>query len=213
MLVAVVVGIIMAIVVGVSIIPTIVDAIRPEVVEETTEVVETGGTLASVLVYVFIATLLLGAVAWIAGEGTISFDWFHRWISGRPNPKFLNQSFSYKSQFLRKDRGNLDKLLGIKIEPVNGTEEEPLQLRGKTLVLSKEFAWYLDEKHSVYTMYKLVGLHHRHRNLNSVFIVGKDIHTGQPYLLRLPPGYLEEPLGDCIGWCIQAGKGDKLKEV
>lgn len=211
MVIAVLVGIMVAIVMGVSLIPLFVG--EPEVVEEAVEVVENGGALGSVVVYVFVIVLILGAVAIIGGTEGISFDWFRRWISGRPNPKFLTQSFSYKSKSLREDRSNLDKLIGVKIEPIDGTEEEPLQLRGKTLVLSKEFSWYLDEKHSAYTMYKLVGLHHRHRNLNSVFIIGKDIHTGLPYLLRLPPDYLEESLGDCIGWCIQAGKGDILKEV
>lgn len=67
MLVAVLIGIMISIVVGVSLIPTILTSI--------TAVNATGDTpaglmaLINVLPYVFVAVILLGAVAWIGGQG------------------------------------------------------------------------------------------------------------------------------------------------
>lgn len=63
MLVAVLIGIMISIVVGVSLVPTILD---------TTKSITTPAGLASligVLPYVFVAVILLGAVAWIGGQG------------------------------------------------------------------------------------------------------------------------------------------------
>lgn len=79
MLVAVLIGIMISIVVGVTLIPTIMTAITA--VNNTTGVntscaTETVGeylpglmALISVLPYVFVAVILLGAVAWIGGQG------------------------------------------------------------------------------------------------------------------------------------------------
>lgn len=67
MLVAVLIGIMISIVVGVSLIPTILTSI--------TAVNASGSTppglmaLINVLPYVFVAVILLGAVAWIGGQG------------------------------------------------------------------------------------------------------------------------------------------------
>lgn len=70
MLVAVLIGIMISIVVGVSLVPVIL---------ETTAAISTGATggsapaglvaLVGVLPYVFVAVILLGAVAWIGGQG------------------------------------------------------------------------------------------------------------------------------------------------
>lgn len=63
MLVAVLIGIMISIVVGVSLVPVIL---------ETTAAITTPAGLAalvSVLPYVFVAVILLGAVAWIGGQG------------------------------------------------------------------------------------------------------------------------------------------------
>lgn len=63
MLVAVLIGIMISIVVGVSLVPVIL---------ETTAAVTSPSGLASlvgVLPYIFIAVILLGAVAWIGGQG------------------------------------------------------------------------------------------------------------------------------------------------
>lgn len=63
MLVAVLIGIMISIVVGVSLIPTIlttIDALPTDM--------DSGlGALVDVLPYVFVAVILLGAVAWIGG--------------------------------------------------------------------------------------------------------------------------------------------------
>lgn len=212
MRIASLIGIMMAFVVGINLIPVFVGS------EEVVEEVANGSSLIDILPLIIVVLILIGAVAWVGGivgggEGLPFGRWISSWTTRRPNPKSLGQYFSYRSWPLREDKNNLDRLVGVKIEPIEGTEEEPLQLRGTTLALSKEFCWYLDEKHSKHTMYKMVGLHGRHRNFNCIYILGIDSHTRQPYLLRLPPGYLQRPLEDCLRWCLQAGMGDIIKEV
>ena len=74
MLVAVLIGIMISIVVGVSLVPVIV-----QTTGNITYAVGTGTStanapaglqaLVSVLPYVFVAVILLGAVAWIGGQG------------------------------------------------------------------------------------------------------------------------------------------------
>jgi len=63
MLVAVLIGIMISIVVGVSLVPVIL--------ETTAEITSPTGlaALVGVLPYVFVAVILLGAVAWIGGQG------------------------------------------------------------------------------------------------------------------------------------------------
>ena len=66
MLVAVLIGIMISIVVGVSLIPTILTTVAALPTSTTPS-----GLLAlvNVLPYVFVAVILLGAVAWIGGGG------------------------------------------------------------------------------------------------------------------------------------------------
>lgn len=79
MLVAVLIGIMISIVVGVSLVPVIVSS-TTNIVYTDMSVFTTGvyltvalGTglaaLVSVLPYIFVAVILLGAVAWIGGQG------------------------------------------------------------------------------------------------------------------------------------------------
>ena len=63
MLVAVLIGIMISIVVGVSLIPTILTTIDAL----PTDMDDGLGALVDVLPYVFVAVILLGAVAWIGG--------------------------------------------------------------------------------------------------------------------------------------------------
>jgi len=64
-LVAVLIGIMISIVVGVSLIPTILTTIDA-LPTDTPSGLE---ALVNVLPYVFVAVILLGAVAWIGGQG------------------------------------------------------------------------------------------------------------------------------------------------
>lgn len=73
MLVAVLIGIMISIVVGVTLVPVVVDTTY-----NITYTTVSGGTttaptalqsLVSVLPYIFVAVILLGAVAWIGGQG------------------------------------------------------------------------------------------------------------------------------------------------
>ena len=63
MLVAALIGIMISIVVGVSLIPTILTTIRAL----PTDTPDGLKALVNVLPYVFVAVILLGAVAWIGG--------------------------------------------------------------------------------------------------------------------------------------------------
>lgn len=63
MLVAVLIGIMISIVVGVSLIPTILDTIDALPTDAAAGLL----ALVDVLPYVFVAVILLGAVAWIGG--------------------------------------------------------------------------------------------------------------------------------------------------
>jgi len=65
MLVAVLIGIMISIVVGISLLPTILTTIDA-LPTNTPEGLE---ALVNVLPYVFVAVILLGAVAWIGGGG------------------------------------------------------------------------------------------------------------------------------------------------
>lgn len=79
MLVAVLIGIMISIVVGVSLVPVIVSSTTNIVYTDmgafTTGIYYTQAlgaglaSLVSVLPYIFVAVILLGAVAWIGGQG------------------------------------------------------------------------------------------------------------------------------------------------
>ena len=78
MLVAVLIGIMISIVVGVSLVPVIVDSttgiqvLQWNAASTTMTTTTLSGGLAAlveVLPYVFVAVILLGAVAWIGGQG------------------------------------------------------------------------------------------------------------------------------------------------
>ena len=65
MLVAVLIGIMISVVVGVSLVPTITTSIATVKADPLTPTALEG--LVDVLPYVFVAVILLGAVAWIGG--------------------------------------------------------------------------------------------------------------------------------------------------
>jgi len=60
-----------SIVVGVSLVPTIVESINTSVatIDASTHTITGLTGLLDVLAYVFVAVILLGAVAWIGGQG------------------------------------------------------------------------------------------------------------------------------------------------
>jgi uncharacterized protein involved in cysteine biosynthesis len=70
-LVGVLISIMISIVVGVSLVPTIVTSINSSVNALNTSTHQITGLagLLDVLAYVFVAVILLGAVAWIGGQG------------------------------------------------------------------------------------------------------------------------------------------------
>lgn len=65
MLVAVLIGIMISIVVGVSLVPTILTTIDSLPTDTDSGLL----ALINVLPYIFVAVILLGAVAWIGGQG------------------------------------------------------------------------------------------------------------------------------------------------
>lgn len=183
-----------------------VGVVGAEEVPASCELVGVGiGIVVIAGLFVMISVAAMGSSVWAFITGR-----------NRRNPKMTIVHFARLADVLRAEMRVLDKTLGLEIVPIDGTEDNPVQLRlgkEKRLVISKEFKWYLVEKHPNHKMYKLVGLHDRRRGLNGVYVLGRDSHTGIPFLLRLPPNYLRVSLQHCINWCIRVGKKDIVKEV
>ncbi len=76
-----------------------------------------------------------------------------------------------------------------------------------------DFSWLVMERHAKHIMFKVVGTSLGRRVRDAVYLIGKDTHTGQPYVLRCPPEYREEPILSCISWCINAEKLTDYVEV
>ncbi len=205
--IAALIGIMVAIVVAVSLIGSL-----PEAVEEGA-----ANGLVGIIAVVVASVILTGVASWIGfsgGDTSGITSPIRRWMARRPNPKSLREYFSALQIYIREDVSGFDKVFGLKYESVEGSDDNPLMLHnGNILTVSKNLEWFLVEKSSKYAMYKLVGIHKEHRNLNSIYIIGKDSYTNIPFLYRLPPSFLYSNLGDCIRWCMEAGKLDDIKEV
>ena len=167
---------------------------------------EAAGVVAAIL------PILIGLIIGLGVFITLSpgmLSKIREWFTNRKNSKELYQLLQYQALA----PNDITPTLNLKLEPIEGTVDNPIQISRQQLLFSKEFSYYFTEKSKKYPMYKLVGLHNQHRNLNCIYLIGKDTHTEVPYLLRLPPDYISKDLDECIRWCIQAGQGDIIKEV
>jgi hypothetical protein len=110
---------------------------------------------------------------------------------------------------------DLSRKLGFEFVPVKGTDRTPLQhfRRPDRMAASVNFQWYVVAKAQRKSIYKIVGLHKRDRELNGVYIVGVDSGTGDPFLIRVPPDYIHRSVEDCDAWTKRARRKDEVVEV
>ncbi len=76
-----------------------------------------------------------------------------------------------------------------------------------------DFSWLVAERHAKHIMFKVVGTALGRGVKDAVYLIGKDTHTGQPYVLRCPPEYREEPILSCVSWCINTEKLTDYVEI
>lgn len=73
---------------------------------------------------------------------------------------------------------------------------------------------YLLDKLTFWPLFKVVGVHRvGGRNMEQLYLVGKDRHTKQPFALGIPNGFIDMPFEACLRWTLDAHKGDEVIEV
>lgn len=210
--VAVLIGVMMAIVVGVNLIPAITGSIA-EVTEEATGEATAVTALVGVLPYIFVAVIIIGAVAWLGGSwGGSEEDKSER--KGKVKAFFGNakeviirieEASSNWEQFIN----NLDELLGIQTVEARSKNEKPISTLeglyltsdGELQIDSKNFDWYIADKHPSRTTFKVVGLHKSNAILNKVYLLGTTELERVPFLTEVPAEqYLELSCQQCLDW-------------
>lgn len=212
MIIAALIGIMIAIIVGVNLLPTITGSIKQVTEQAAAEEAPITGamaTLLDVLPIVFVAMLLLGAVSWLGSRGTGS--------SGNDeeegvesvairlvrNPKSLIIRITKASKNWSQYINNLDELLGIKT--IVASEDNMvagflLDKDGKLFINEENYDWYLTDKNPTQDMFKVVGLHKEDSNKNLVYLLGRNGGIDTPYLIELPQNYLELSWTDCASY-------------
>ena len=74
---------------------------------------------------------------------------------------------------------------------------------------------YLLDSLGLWPLFKVVGIHRaglRHE-VGQLYLVGRDRHTGQPFALGIPNGFIDMPFDACLRWTVNAHKGDIVIEV
>lgn len=102
---------------------------------------------------------------------------------------------------------NLDNLLGIRTcnrtQPRNG---KALRLTDRgVLLISQDYDWYLTAKHPDQDVFKVVGLHKDDDAKNKVYLLGKNVDSGSPFLTPISSIYLEGDLEECALWAERKG--------
>jgi len=232
MMVATLIGIVMAVVVGVSLIPTITSTVDQAQQAATTTDPVTGAVtstmpasavgLLDILPIVFVAVILLGAIAWMGGLGSKDGGGERREEVAKifKNAKGFVLRIEKSSKQWESYLNNLDELLGIKTVKNDCDDRHMLGLMlervsGENLLRidDKSYDWYIADKASDQDMFKVVGLHKKDTSKNLVYLLGKN--EKGPYLVKLPNEYLEskvewnsklvtEPIGEAIG--VLAGR-------
>jgi len=185
------------------------------------------GVLVSVLLYVFVIVMILSAVAWLGlsrdrgGGGGISTTLIR--LRGRfgvfPNSSGLVHYF--RARELEETVEAVARVVGTSllymsnVKTASDVGYEPAEFKrgAGELWFDSNFNWYVVEKSADCAMYKVVGLHQNQRGLNCVYLIGRDLHTGTPYVIRCPYEYLKSSMRECVGWSLDMKKGDTLVEV
>lgn len=79
-------------------------------------------------------------------------------------------------------------------------------------VIVLEEAYRVTDTFNLQPLFKVVGVYSGGM-LDQLFIVGRDKHTGDPFALGIPNGFVNMPIEACLRWTLDAHKGDELTEV
>lgn len=200
MKIEVLIGTMVAIVVGVNLIPTITQTISSLPAEATTGL----GALLGAMPYVFVAVILVGAVAWMENSGSLGSGKRTVEIELTGNSKKLILSIKRASKNLEPYLNNLDELLGITTiedtKPGNNfnyglslTKENKLYISPPT-ERGGAYDWYLTDKRKDQNVFKVVGLHSSDENQNKVYLLGKEQATDKTYLEEVSRANVEIPI-------------------
>ena len=190
------IGILISIVVGVSLLSAIMDSV--EQVEASAEIPTGLKRLLDILPIIFVAVIILGAVAWIGGIDGGSKQKEIR-IKIQRNSKSLINRLQRASLDLSIYINNLDTILGIKTVAVRSNkycdgiylnkENNELEICFDT-AKGGVWDWYLVDRNIDATMFKVVGLHKEDANKNVVYALGNN--KEKPFLIKVPNEHIEE---------------------
>jgi hypothetical protein len=213
------IGTIIAIVVGVNLIGPITETTKT-ITDATTTMVVSGITtttpvyssaissLVGVLPFIFVAVIILGAVAWIGGFGFGGSSEEKEekkkekaTYEGQPvlrtNSAHTISVVEKASEALLWFQNDLEGLLGIKTETDNH-KYFGLSLESNTLLINEEdYDWYITAKQKDENVFKVVGLNKADAANNVVYVLGKwnDIHPENvPFLIKIPTDRVEDEI-------------------
>lgn len=195
MAIAVLIGIMISIVVGVSLFPVITESVNSvkTTAEESGQPLSSGmSAMLDILPIIFGVVVVLGAVAWIGGNGEglpIPLPHFKR-----KEGKDLYIYAKKQSEALDEYRNNLDDLIGITTVDYEGeTGVYGLRLTPKTkeLKIDPRYHWFLVDKAKDAPLFKIVGFNKKNWKDNLVYILGKG--EKGPFLLSIPNFRLQDP--------------------
>ena len=75
------------------------------------------------------------------------------------------------------------------------------------------FDWIVLERHSHYSLFKVLGVSLRKGVKDVNYLLGRDYYTGVPFSLMCPPDYAKKGMEDCLRWCMQADKSEVIVQV
>lgn len=196
MIISVLISIVIAIVVGVNVMPLIFETVNEATAEGAIEEGSTIAALAGILPYIFVAVIIIGAVAFIGSDRSSSGEerreTIIRFIK---NPKEVILRIERSSKKWEKYLNNLDALLGIKtVEATSkyrmpfgyGTLDGLLLTKDKELYIdSLDYDWYLEDKSAYEDVFKIVGLHKSNAEENKVYLLGVSGMERVPFLTQM----------------------------
>jgi hypothetical protein len=204
MLVATLIGIMIAIVVGVNLLPLITETISNVTAEG--DLSPAVSSLMNVLPYIFVAVIIIGAVAWMVGSfGGSTEEKEERREKVKAffkNPREVILRVERASKKWSPYINNLDALLGIKtINDIKAGDEYGLSLNAeRELYIHPTYDWYVADKHPDKDIFMVVGLHKEDASLNRVYLLGVSQVNNLPFLVEVPASKLETNCKTCLDW-------------
>jgi hypothetical protein len=106
------------------------------------------------------------------------------------NSKKVVLKLEQESRALTHYHNNLDELLDIRTF-MSELNTKPLTLTGTSIYISKDFDWYIAEKHPSLNIFKVVGLHRKDMYQNVAYVLGR-VENQKPFLYSIPVEYTEK---------------------